>query len=223
MTRSAIERYLQVVLHEDGAPIADRCGPTVAISRDYGAGARDIAPMLAERIGVPFYDKQIIEGIVQRVEGDAELMHRLDEAATPNLIARVMHAFGGIPSADDYARALVEVVISIARCGGVILGRGAHLISSVPDMYRVYLRASPDTCIARIGEREGLDPDSARREWRRIEEARRTFLKRLYGHERDEFGDFDLIVNTDCVERPEGVADIIVSGLRACGLHGPTT
>ncbi|WP_455383760.1 cytidylate kinase-like family protein [Acidihalobacter prosperus] len=223
MTRSAIERYLQVVLHEGGAATAERCGPTVAISRDYGAGAREIAPMLAERIGVPFYDKQIIDGIVQRVEGDADLMHRLDEAATPGLIARVMHAFGGIPSADEYARALVEVVISIARCGGVILGRGAHLISSAPDMYRVYLRASPETCIARIAERKDLDPESARREWRRIEEARRTFLKRLYGHERDEFGDFDLIVNTDCVRRAEGVVDIVVGGLHACGLLGEKT
>ncbi|MEJ2480241.1 MAG: cytidylate kinase-like family protein [Acidihalobacter sp.] len=218
MTRSAIERYLQVVLHEGRATATERCGPTVAISRDYGAGAREIAPMLAERIGVPFYDKQIIEAIVQRVEGDAELMQRLDEAATPGLIARVMHAFGGIPSADEYARALVEVVISIARCGGVILGRGAHLISSAPGMYRVYLRASPETCIARIAEREGLAPEPARREWRRIEEARHTFLKRLYGHERDEFGDFDLIVNTDCVQRAEGAVGIIVNGLHACGL-----
>jgi cytidylate kinase len=223
MTRSAIERYLEIVLHERGTAASERCGPTVAISRDYGAGARDIAPMLAERLGVPFYDKQIIESIVQHVEGDPALMHRLDEAATPGLLARVMHAFGGIPSADEYARALVEVVLSITRCGGVVLGRGAHLIASVPDMYRVYLRASPETCIARIAEREGLDLESARHEWRRIEDARHTFLKRLYGHERDEFGDFDLIVNTDCVQRPEGIVDIIVGGLHACNLYDPKT
>jgi hypothetical protein len=223
MTRSAIERYIQVVLHESGAEAAEARGPTVAISRDYGAGAQQIAPLLAERIGVTFYDKKIIEGIVQQVEGDAELMQRLDEAATPGLFERVMRAFGGIPSSDEYAQALVQVVLSISRCGGVILGRGAHLISSAPDMYRVYLRASAETCTARIAERRGLDLEAAKHERSRIEEARHAFLKNLYGHERDEFGDFDLIINTDCAQRLEEVVDIIVGGLHACGLYTPET
>lgn len=220
MTRSAIERYLEAVLYEqDGRP-PERCGPMVAISRDYGAGAREIAPLLAERLDVPFYDKEIIDGIVQRVEGDPRLMHRLDEAATPGLVTRVMHAFGGIPSTEEYAKALVEVVLSIARCGGVVLGRGAHLIASAPDMYRVYLRAPPETCVERIARRENLDLVWAQHERNRIENERRRFLKRLFGRDRDDFDDFDLILNTGCLQHPEHAVDVIVSGLRACGLYG---
>lgn len=222
MTRSAVERYLQVVLHERHVAGASRCGPTVAISRDYGAGGREIAPLLAKRIGVPFYDKEIIEAIVQRVEGDPALMHRLDEAAAPGLITRVMHAFSGIPSTDEYARALVEVVLSIAGCGGVVLGRGAHLIASAADMYRVYLRGSPEACIERIAKREQRDLEWARHEWRHIEDERHTFLQRMYGHERDEFADFDLVINTDRVRRPENVVDIIVAGLHASGFSETT-
>lgn len=219
MARSAIERYLQVVLHERGTSSSDRYGPTVTISRDYGAGAREIAPLLAERIGVPYYNKAIIEGIIQRVKGDPELMHHLDETAPPGPVERMLRGFGGIPSADEYAKALVQVVLSITQGGGVVLGRGAHLIASLPDMYRVYLCASPETCIARIAQRENRDLDWARNEWLRIEEARRGFLKQLFGHERDEFRDFDLIINTDRGERPVDVVDVIVSGLRACGLY----
>ena len=33
----------------------------ITISREYGSGGRIIGKLLAERLGVPFYDKEIID------------------------------------------------------------------------------------------------------------------------------------------------------------------
>lgn len=215
MSRSALERYLLTLLHESGTPEGTHKGPLVAISRDYGAGAGEIAPLLAARIGVPLYDRAIIDGIIEQIEGDPALMRRLDESAPPGLVSRLLHGYGNIPSTDEYGKALVEVVLAIARHGGVILGRGVHLIASIPDMYRVYLRASTATCIARLAQRENLDHHAAERQWRRIEIDRRTYLKHHFGRTRDEFDDFDLIVNTDRMDAFERIVDVIVAGLHA--------
>ena len=37
----------------------------VTISREYGSGGRIIGKLLAERLGVPFYDKEIIDMAVE--------------------------------------------------------------------------------------------------------------------------------------------------------------
>ena len=37
----------------------------VTISREYGSGGRIIGKILAEKLGVPFYDKEIIDMAVQ--------------------------------------------------------------------------------------------------------------------------------------------------------------
>ncbi|OBS10376.1 cytidylate kinase-like family protein [Acidihalobacter prosperus] len=219
MTRSALERYLLTLLHESGVQAGPRAGPLVAISRDYGAGAGVIAPLLAARIGVAFYDHAVIDGVIERIEGDPALMRELDESAPPGLISRLLHGYGNIPSSDEYAKALVELVLAIARQGGVILGRGVHLIASIPDMYRVYLRASPETCIARLAQRDSLDHQAAADRWHRIEADRRTYLKHHFGRTRDAFDDFDLVVNTDHVDTLERVVDIIVAGLHARQPH----
>lgn len=218
MTRSALNRYLLSLLYEnDNQPVVRR-GPFVSISRRYGAGAREIAPLLAKRLGVPLYDREIIEEIVRTVEGDPALMQRLDEAAPPGLVMRLLQNYGNVPSTGEYAQALVKIVLAISRKGGVVLGRGAHLIASAPDMYRVYLHAPPEFCIANLAQRHKLDRDAAEHEWRRTEEERRQYLKHYFGHSRDVFEDFDLAIDTGNIRPIERVVDIVVAGLAASDL-----
>ena len=218
MTRSALERYLLTLLYNSGQHVDISKGPLIAISRDYGAGARDVAPLLAKRLNLQLYDKEIIDGIIHAVEGNPNLMRRLDEAAPPGMVERLLHSFGNIPSAEEYSRALVEIVLVISRYGGVVLGRGIHLIASVPDMYRVYLWASPETCIDRLAKRQGLNHDTAASQWRRTMEERRHYLRHYFGHTQDTFSDFDLTINTENIYSLERVVDIIIAGLHASNL-----
>ena len=46
----------------------------ITISRKYGSGGRIIGKLLAERLGVPFYDKEIIDMAVEESGFSRELM-----------------------------------------------------------------------------------------------------------------------------------------------------
>ena len=46
----------------------------ITISREYGSGGRIIGKLLAERLGVPFYDKEIIDMAVEESGFSRELM-----------------------------------------------------------------------------------------------------------------------------------------------------
>lgn len=218
MARSAVERYLLTLLYKDGHHRVTRKGPLITISRDYGAGAREVAAVLAKRLAIPLYGKEIIEAIIHLVEGDPSFMQRLDESTPPGLIERLIKRYTNTPSSDEYARALVEIVLLISQHGGVILGRGVHLIATVPDMFRIYLHASPEVCISRIAKREGLDSGAAASKWRRTMGERQDYLKHYFGHTHDEFSDFDLAIKTDDIQSLENIVDIIIAGLHARGL-----
>ena len=37
----------------------------ITISREYGAGGRTVGRMIADRLGIPFYDKQLVKQVAQ--------------------------------------------------------------------------------------------------------------------------------------------------------------
>lgn len=215
MKRSALERYLLTLLYQDSVGEEFNKGPLIAISRDYGAGAHEVGLRLARRLNLPLYDHEIIDAIINAVEGDASLMRQLDESAPPGMVERLFHSYGNIPSSDEYARALVEIILVIAKRGGVVVGRGVHLIASVPNIYRVYLHASEESCIKRIAIRQSLEYEAAANHWRQIMSKRRQYLKYYFDHENDEFSDFDLMINTENIHDYDGIVEIIVCGLTA--------
>src|SRR5690606_33597280 len=101
------------------------------------------------------------------------LMERLDEQAasawddwTHSLIT------GKAASKDDYRRHLVNVVLGIARAGGVIVGRGAHLILDEKHVFRVRITGSPEKCAQEIARRKHLTMEEARKDVLRVNRER---------------------------------------------------
>ena len=56
----------------------------VTISREYGSGGRIIGKLVAEKLGVPFYDKEIIEMAIEESGFSREM---IESAELTNLIA----------------------------------------------------------------------------------------------------------------------------------------
>lgn len=68
----------------------------IAIGRQFGSGGREIALGLAKRLGIPFYDKDILDQIAEEQGIPAETMHDMDETLTGGLRHRIgqgMYAF----------------------------------------------------------------------------------------------------------------------------------
>ncbi len=41
------------------------CKKIITISREFGSGGHDIGKQIADQLGIPFYDKDIIEKVVE--------------------------------------------------------------------------------------------------------------------------------------------------------------
>ncbi|MBQ7130309.1 MAG: cytidylate kinase-like family protein [Oscillospiraceae bacterium] len=61
----------------------------ITIGRQFGSGGREIAKGLAHKLGIPFYDKDILDKIAEERGLPKDLLEAMDETLTGNLRHRI--------------------------------------------------------------------------------------------------------------------------------------
>lgn len=192
--------------------------PLVALSRDRGAGGVEIAQLLAEKLGVDVYDKELLDAVAKSAGTDPYLMAELDEKVAHLRNAWVMSLLTNqIVLNDDYRNHLVNVVLGLVPKGGIIVGRGAHLILAGQPMLRLRIVGSPEVCARRLAEREKISGEEAKKQ---VEIANHERGKFVWEHFRSRLNDpihFDLMINTDHIP-PAKAAELALEAMKAQGL-----
>lgn len=189
----------------------------VTVSRGFGSLGKKIAQALADRLGVRCCDRTILQEVARRANVDVELVARLDEHIGYSGNDWWMTLFSGKTyPRERYLHHLVKVVLNIADRGGVIVGRGAHLILGPERCFRVRIVGSPERCAQRVSERDGVDIDTARRQVEAVDRERDAYLRELYGVAADDATRFDLVLNSDRYSIDQAVA-LILEAMQQAG------
>lgn len=185
--------------------------PVVTISRDYGSGGDVIATRLSQRLGVPLYDDSVITDVAARLHEDPVTMRLLDEE-----FGRVKDMWlyrlvsGSNLGVDVYRDTLIKVVMNLGRLGGVIIGRGAHVVLADACALRVRVVGSPEICARRM-ERGGHGAYESELEHAHTANKRRSkFVWDLFQARLADANQFDLIVNTDRMDDFEDAVEMLV-------------
>lgn len=206
---------------EKKAAQARRESYVVTVSRGYGSLGKQMAQALADRLGVRCCDRTILEEVARRADVDIELVKKLDENIR-HIKVEPWKAFfkGKTYSREHYLHHLVKVVLNISKKGGVIVGRGAHLILGPCRAFRVRVIGSLETCAERVAEREQLDIEAARKRVKKINHDRAEYLQQLYGVGIDDCSDYDLVINSDRFDVQQMVG-LVLNGMRQAGYEIP--
>lgn len=170
----------------------------VTVSRNYGALGKVVAQRLADRLGLRCCDREILQGVASRANVDVDLVKTLDEH-----VKRIKgNWWRGLVkdksfTREQYFHHLVKVVLSISRSGGVIVGRGAHLILGSERAFRVRIVGSLPRCAERIAARENLQLADARQRVLDVDRERVEYIRELYDVDVKDAGFYDLILNSD--------------------------
>ena len=111
---------------------------------------------------------------------------------------------------------MTERVIAEAAAHGraVLVGRGAQaLLAQRPDALHVYVVASKPWRMQLAVRRLGADPATAERVVDDTDRQRDQYVKTYYGRQRQDLGNYDLVVNTERLS-VEGAAQLIVTEAR---------
>ena len=122
----------------------------ITISREFGSGGRTIGRRVAEELGIPFYDKELVEQIALEsgfapkfIEENGEHspgLSRLSYAFAPQGVPGVMN---GLSTADFLWNIQCGVILQLAEKGPcVIVGRNAdYILKDRDDVMDVYIHA----------------------------------------------------------------------------------
>lgn len=180
------------------APMKRPPKPVIAISRDHGALGRTIAQGLAARLDVPIYDREILDKVAERLETEPATLKLLDESNARARDFWLMRLFTGKDLSEDaYREQLVNVILSLSRVGGIILGRGANVVLATSCALRVRVTASHDVCMKRVQERYHISEAEAKDQIERVNSARGRFVWEMFHRRNSDASNFDLVINTD--------------------------
>ena len=222
-TFEIVNALLDLSMSDEKIPGLDAIpmGCTVTLSRDYGSTGFETAKQLAKKLGVRCFDKEILDAIAEQSNVDIGLLEKLDEHSRGFIEQWATSLISGKAAYhSDYKRHLVNIVLGIARQGGVIVGRGAHLILDPRRVFRVRITGSLEECAERIAARESISVEQATKKVKQVNDDRAAYVKRMFHVPLHDASRFDVILNSDR-HSPEDLADIIVHAMRKAKLPVP--
>lgn len=138
----------------------------ITISREFGSGGKYIGEQVAEKLGIPFFDKAIIEKIAKETGLVENFVERFSEyAPRKNIFAYsfVARDING-KSIEDYLMNIQrKVILDIAKEGScVIVGRSADFIlKGKANALDIFVYGEKDEKLKRIKNLKNLDERSA--------------------------------------------------------------
>lgn len=155
----------------------------ITIGRQFGCGAREIGTKLAERLGVAYYDKEIIKRAAQDSGFDEKLFHFYDEKPTSSFLFNVS-TDGYIPIGSDamsledkiiqYQFDTIKKVASEGSC--IIVGRCAeYVLRDNTNVLSVFLHGDYDYRVNRIVNLYGISEKDAAKEIKSMDKKRAKF------------------------------------------------
>ncbi len=160
----------------------------ITIGRQYGSGGRAVGRMLADRLGIPFYDKELIELAAKEGGMSPEVFERVDEKPTSSLLYSLAVGSASIGSMQYMQQAELPlndrlfilssgVIRDLARQGScVIIGRCAnYILREDPALCSVFVHASLSKRIERITRLYEVPADKAESTIARMDKQRSNY------------------------------------------------
>jgi cytidylate kinase len=205
----------------------------VTISAAYGAAGAEVAPAVAQRLGLPFHDRAIPAQVAGRLGVPVEEAEANDETVVRGLwrlvasLGAMPDPVGGVlptsalPDARAYRDQTERVLAEIASgAGGVVLGRaGAMVLRDRPDVLHVRLDGPRERRFEAAVARSGRPPEEVRREMAANDRSREAYVRHFYRCDPASPRHYHLVVDGTALP-VETVVDLVVTAARARGI-GP--
>lgn len=198
----------------------------ITISRQYGSGGRLIAREVAKKLGVDFYDKDLIRMAAKSSGMSEKVFESMDEKPTNSLLyslAMGAYALDGqyvywgdaaVPLTDKVYQVQTDLIRGLADAkSGVFVGRCAdYVLRDYPNCLRVFVSDTHDNRVRRITEDYGADPKKADELITKTDKKRASYYSFHTNQTWSDCSNYDLCVRTGTYGM-EGSVELIIEAL----------
>ncbi len=197
----------------------------VTIGRTYGSEGNSVGKALADMLGIPYYDGEILEKAAESTGLSRHYLEHVDESlrGTP-LVYNVVplrdanaDAMESLWRTADEAQS--EIILQAAQGPCVIIGRRAdQVLWDRPNVVRAFVTAPLEDRIQTVCGSEHLDPDKARKKIEEIDRLRAEYYSSLNGSVWGQADNYDLCINTS-VMGAEGAVQLLKNAVAGKLIH----
>lgn len=193
----------------------------VTIARQYGSGGRTIGKMLAEKLGIHFYDKELMKLASDESGINEALFVNADEKIKSTSLFRIAHnAYNGElipPESDDfistqnlfnYQAKIIKGLAEEESC--VIVGRCADFIlKDYDNVLSVFIHAPHEYCMEQAAGKHSMPSKELERFIIKTDKHRADYYKYYTGREWSDARNYDLCLNSSKLGYDRCVEEII--------------
>lgn len=207
----------------------------VTINRELGSGGRTVGRMLAEKLGVEFYDKALIEALEKKYNLNIEQIEKLKgqnhawwaefarsmfgvDLGVPNYgkmnamyYLAVMDFSDVKPTSKEVFESETEILKGIAEAEScVVAGRsGFYVFRDHPNHLNVFIQASMPYRVERVMRKQQITEEEAVKTIKKVDKMRENYVKKYTGLSRYDTRNYDLVISADG-KSEEQIVDIIM-------------
>ncbi len=198
----------------------------ITIARQYGSGGREIGERVAELLGIPIFDKELITDAAAKGSLNADVIKTADESAAnsllytlamgSNVLGTTMHFGYKMPLNDRLFILQSEAIKEYAKEGScVIIGRCAdYVLRDEENVLRLFIYGDLDHRQARVAERHPEIKSSQIIDViNKTDKRRSTYYNFYTGNKWGKYDNYDIAINSSTLGI-EGTAQIICASAR---------
>lgn len=195
----------------------------ICIGRQFGSGGKEIGELVAKKLGIPCYDKEIINEMSKKSGVSKELLESYDERPTNSFLYSlsigsysshidIINNISDLPLSDKIFIIQSDTIKSLASTSCVFVGRCAeYVLNENPDVFSVFIHADFDHRVDRVMSKQGIKKDEASALIKKMDKKRASYHNYYCETRWGEASAYDLCINSKC--NIEYAANIIISAL----------
>lgn len=195
----------------------------IAINREVGSGGHAIGEKLADRLGVKFYDKAIVQELTKKFNLSVDELEEVRSSKFNwwnNLVQSYMNRYrieerfdveNTVATTDNVFRVESDFLRQLANDDScVIAGRsGFYIFRDHPNALKIFITCSIQKRIERMMKVRNMTEDEAMAAIENFDKGREAYTKKFSGKSRYDARNYDLVINVSNMTEDQ-VVDLIM-------------
>lgn len=177
--------------------INDKINTVITISREYGSGGRYIGELVAQKLGLKLYDKEIIARLSESTGLSTEYIENHEQRI--NILDNLNNGYYyNLSNNDELFLSESNLIKKLAKESCVIIGRCAdYILKDQKNVKKIFIYSSMEDKIKRATKYYKLDKNKAEKEINRINKLRGNHYKHYTNNDWNNPENYDLCINSD--------------------------
>ncbi len=180
-------------------PMGDAENYIITINRQFGSLGRPIARMLSEKLGIEYYDREIVDKAAKKLNMPVSEISELEESANGWLFSMKYPLGMGTTDVQDRIfkeqKKIIENKASTENC--IIVGRCADaILKDHPNLIRIFIYSPKEKRLEVCVNEFQMTESEAKRMMLEVDKARDRYHKQYAGYLPDDLRHIDLAVDS---------------------------